>query len=163
MTTLDIADEIWREIGSPTDESVAGISFWLKTNVGQLNIALRKCFVLDSKSLEISPQLDENEKYIFKQMYNCYFYDKKVKSNLGAAAIGVTQVTQAGKTVKLTNRNEVSKVYAQLLKECKKDLAMLVADYRRGKFSPVQVTGNELSNLQVNPVTSAGNRIRGVI
>ena len=37
MKVVDIADEIFRELGEPTSLSIPAISFWLRTNVGQLN------------------------------------------------------------------------------------------------------------------------------
>ena len=34
---VSIADEAYRELASPSDLSIAAISFWLRTNLGQLN------------------------------------------------------------------------------------------------------------------------------
>tara|TARA_R110000772_G_scaffold249530_2_gene364009 strand:+ start:118999 stop:119478 length:480 start_codon:yes stop_codon:yes gene_type:complete len=146
MNTKDIADEIWREIGQPSTESVASISYWLRTNVGNLNIALRTCFTVDNTTLEISPEINENQKYIFKQMQLAYYYGNLVRSNLGAAASSVIQITQAGKTVRKVNRNEVSKVYAQLRKETQEELDKLIFNYRKGRIVPVQVVGNDVGS-----------------
>ena len=37
IKVVDIADEIHRELGSPSDLSISAISYWLRTNIGQLN------------------------------------------------------------------------------------------------------------------------------
>ena len=46
---VDIADEIHRELGNPTDLSVPPISYWLTTNLGQLNNLLN--LILLSKKM----------------------------------------------------------------------------------------------------------------
>ena len=33
MKVVDIADEVYRELGSPTDLSIPAIAFWLRTNI----------------------------------------------------------------------------------------------------------------------------------
>jgi hypothetical protein len=153
MTALDIAQEIWTELDSPSDYSATSISYWLKTNVGKLNIALRTSFGVQADTMEILPELDHNQKAVLKMIFMVYYYDKLVRSNLGAAASDVLQVTQAGKTVKLVNRNEVSKVYATLRRETQQALDNLIHDYRRGKIKPVQVAGDDNSNVTLNPAS----------
>ena len=37
MKIVDIADEIYRELGEPTDNSIPPIAFWIRTNLGTLN------------------------------------------------------------------------------------------------------------------------------
>jgi hypothetical protein len=41
---VDVADEIYRELGEPNDLSLSSIAFWLRTNIGDLNILINKKF-----------------------------------------------------------------------------------------------------------------------
>ena len=66
---VDIADEIHRELGNPTDLSIPPISYWLTTNLGQLNNLLNLTLTLDEDNLELSTDLDDQQKVIFKKLY----------------------------------------------------------------------------------------------
>ena len=37
MKVVDIANEIYLELGSPTTTNLAAISFWIRANIGRLN------------------------------------------------------------------------------------------------------------------------------
>ena len=45
---VSIADETYRELASPSDLSIAAISFWLRTNLGQLNNLIATSYTLDA-------------------------------------------------------------------------------------------------------------------
>lgn len=68
---VDIADEIHRELGNPTDLSIPPISYWLSTNLGQLNNLLNLTLTLDEDDLEFSTDLDGEQKVILK---NCILF-----------------------------------------------------------------------------------------
>ena len=34
---VDVADELYREMGEPSDWSIASIAWWLRANIGDLN------------------------------------------------------------------------------------------------------------------------------
>ena len=44
MKIVDIADEIYRELGEPSSLSIPAISFWIRSNVGELNNRLNTAF-----------------------------------------------------------------------------------------------------------------------
>ena len=54
MKVVDIADEIYRGMGSPTETSVAAISYWLRSNIGTMNNHLNTIFGVDDTTLEIN-------------------------------------------------------------------------------------------------------------
>ena len=62
MKVVDVADEIYRELGSPTDTSVASISFWVRSNIGALNNHTNMEFTIDGSTLEVSYLDDDDEK-----------------------------------------------------------------------------------------------------
>lgn len=44
MKIVDIADEIYRELGEPSTISIPAISFWIRSNVGELNNRINTTF-----------------------------------------------------------------------------------------------------------------------
>ena len=44
MKIVDIADEIYRELGEPSSISIPAISFWIRSNVGELNNRINTSF-----------------------------------------------------------------------------------------------------------------------
>ena len=77
MTTkiVDVADEVYRELGEPADISIASVAYWLRTNIGKLNVLLNKPYLINETTLEIYSS-DEtkdpfgiNEKTIFKKIF----------------------------------------------------------------------------------------------
>lgn len=92
MTTkiVDIADEIYRELGEPSDISIPFIAFWLRTNLGKLNILIDKNYTINTIDLEveaISPEtFTITEKAIFKKMYNISYYDRQIIKLIGRSS-----------------------------------------------------------------------------
>ena len=139
MKIVDIARKIHDDLENPSSPSLVVIATWLRDHIGDLNIALRKCYEIVSDTLESNPEIGPNEAAVLCKIYFVYNYDKLVRENLGAAATGIIEIDQAGKKVKKVNRNEVSKVYAALRKEARSELEKMIMDYRSGKFKPLQV------------------------
>ena len=105
---VDIADEIHRELGNPTDLSIPPISYWLTTNLGQLNNLLNLTLTLDEDNLEFSTDLDDQQKVIFKKLYFVHYYNTKVRATLGAASTdSVVEVSSDGARVRKINKNEL--------------------------------------------------------
>ena len=81
MKVVDIADEIYRELGSPSTISIPPITFWLRTNIGALNNYINENFFINKKSLDIVMEdkegeeriIGENEKSILKRMYFVHY------------------------------------------------------------------------------------------
>lgn len=84
---VDIADEIYRELGEPEDISIASIAFWLRTNLGKLNILIDKKYSINQIDLEIEAISPDTftiiEKAIFKKMYNISYYDRQIVNLIG--------------------------------------------------------------------------------
>ena len=75
MKIVDIADELYRELESPSSLSIASIAFWLRTNYGKLNTLIDAEFeIVESGDYEMSPTPNEEEKAIFKQLFVLYFF-----------------------------------------------------------------------------------------
>ena len=53
MKVVDIAQEIYMELGEPSSLSIPAIAFWIRSNVGALNNYIDKAFKINDSSLEI--------------------------------------------------------------------------------------------------------------
>lgn len=144
MKVVDIALEVFEELGNPSDVSTAAISFWLKNNIGTLNNLLKTNYVIDNNYAEISPELGDNEKAVFKKLYSIHYCEKQIRRHLGAAGLEVLmQVSADGATVRRASKTEVSKTYMQLKKEESLALSELVYAYLIKKSVPLHVTGDD--------------------
>lgn len=150
MTTkiVDIADEIYREMGEPSDSSVASIAFWLRTNIGRLNILINKPYSINETTLEISDTEEDPfgiaEKTILKLIYISYYYERLFRNALGAASTDSTiEIDQNGFRAKKVNKNELAKTYSDLKKQADDQLKMILDSYNINDVTPIQVAGDD--------------------
>lgn len=137
MNLSDIADEIFTELGEPSDISQASIIYWLYTNVGELNTLIESDF--ETTASVITPSPSEIEKQILKKLYTLYFYGRQMNRNLGAAAlVSVASVTEGNRTVRRFDRTNVAKSYKSLIDSTKDDLHIALLAYKMGAATPVQ-------------------------
>lgn len=132
MELVDIADEIYRDLESPSDTSISTISFWLEKHVGDLNVALATSLVVESGAIELT----EEEKSIFKDIFTVYYYGLQVKKNLGASAYDWSELQEGDSKVRRVSRNEVAKTYRGLKKDIEDALEKKVSRYRSNKSLP---------------------------
>jgi hypothetical protein len=144
MKIVDMAQELHFELGQPTDLSVPAISYWLRNNIGILNNRLNKDIIINDNTLELEPNLGEAEKSIYKKIYECYFYDLKIKQTLNSInSDSLLEVTDGGGTVRRINRNETSKVYLEAKKQAFSELDIMIHDYNINDVGPLQVAGDD--------------------
>jgi|GEM_PF-808170 len=139
MTTkiVDIADEIYRELGEPSDVSITSVAFWLRTNLGKLNILINKRYTINTLDLEVDAISPETftiiEKSIFKKMYNIHYYDRQIikligkssalnlinqdtsssgeNATTGSANSDSLEISENGFSYKKTNSESTSQIY----------------------------------------------------
>ena len=97
MKVVDIADDIFRELGSPSTLSIPAIAFYVRGSVGSLNSYINTTFELND-ALEIEEtitytngttrtnEIGISEASILKKMYLVHFYDQKIRTNLTSLA-----------------------------------------------------------------------------
>ena len=152
MTTkiVDVADEVYRELGEPADISIASIAYWLRTNIGKLNVLLNKPYLINETTLEIYSS-DEtadpfgiNEKTIFKKIYTVHYYERLFRNALGAASTdSALEITENGFTGRKVNKNELAKTYSDLKKQADAELKILLDKYEINEVTPLQVAGDD--------------------
>ena len=151
MTTkiVDIADELYREMGEPSDLSIASIAFWLRTNIGDLNITINKAYTINETTLEIEvpegeTEFGTTEKSIFKMLFSIHYYERLLRNALGAASTDSTiEISQNGFTARKVNKNELAKTYAELRKQINAELIELTKNYNLNEARPLQVAGDD--------------------
>jgi hypothetical protein len=151
MKIIDIATEIYRELGQPTDIGVAFVNFYLVSNVGELNNLINTEYEIDSSGSEITPELGEEEKVIFKKLFFVYYYGKKILSVLTSASDSILEVSSDTGTVRMTNKNEISKSFVTLKKLEEDALKKLISGYRSKGYAPQQVAGDDTIAATQNP------------
>jgi hypothetical protein len=151
-TVIDIAQEIYHELFEPSDISIGSIIFWLRANIGELNTRIVGSYALDTELMNITPELSDEAKAIFKKMYQLHYTNKQIRDNLGASGIqSVIEVDEFGSKVKMTNKTETAKTYVVLRKEIVIELDRMINDFRSNEASPRQVCGDDtLSDNGVN-------------
>ena len=147
---VDISDEIYRELGEPSDLSHASIAFWLRTNIGDLNILINKKFYIIESTLEIGIVEDSGdaftdlEKSIFKMIYSIHYYERLFRNALGAASTDSTiEIDQNGFRAKRVNKNDLAKTYSDLRKQIVSELDILTRNYNLNESRPLQVAGDD--------------------
>ena len=147
MKVVDIADEIYRELGSPNVLSIPPITFWLRTNIGALNNYINEHYFIDKISLDIiksekdsNLEIDEEAKSILKKMYSIHYYDVQIRSTLGAASVdSVIEIQSDDTKVKRINKNELSKTFSNLKRVETEELHRLINAYKLRESVPTQI------------------------
>ena len=142
-TVTSIAQEIYEEMGEPSDFSIAAIAAWVRRNIGGLGNMINTEFSIDNNSLEITPNLTDAQKYIFKKMYSIYFFDLKIKSTGSLAVNDYTSIKDDFGSVQKLNKNEVLKNFYQIRQQEYKELQDSINKYELNEVTPLQVAGDD--------------------
>jgi len=156
MKVVDIADEIYRELGEITSLSIPAIAFWVRTNIGALNNLINTGYfinsttleleqaVTDSTGTEVTIEIGEEERAVLKKMYMVHYYDRKIRSNITTLdSDTVISVSDDGSSVTKVNRNEINRVYHQIKKQEYEELKEQVNAFKLSKATPIQIAGND--------------------
>jgi len=145
---VDLANELYDELGEPVDISIPSIAYWLRSNIGDLNIMINKKFYIDETTLEITSEdadlFGNVEKSIFKMIYSIHYYERLFRNALYAATQdSVISISDEGSSVTKINKNELAKNYASLRKQINDELIVLTKNYNINEAKPLQVAGDD--------------------
>lgn len=148
-TNLDdiglFASGTWEDIGSPSDISVASISGWAETHIGDLNILIDSDF--DISGSFFSPPLGNTEKSIYQLMYRIHYYDKRVvEMTNGIFANSISDwssMKEGDSSITRTNRGELIKSLRGSKQDEEAKLQLLVGFYKHNLSLPLQVAGDD--------------------
>ena len=151
MKVVDISDEIYKELGSPTTLSIPVVSYWVRTNIGALNNAINTAYSINSTSLEIEQAICDvataigiDESSILKKMYMVHFYNQKIRTNITAVETDtVLEVTSDGMSVRKQSKSEIGKHLSSVRRQESEELDRMINYYKTNKAIPRQVAGDD--------------------
>lgn len=148
MKVVDIATEIYEDIGQPTDTSIVAITYWIRGKVGALSSLIFKDYTVNATSLEIEDsdgnEIGINEVAILKKMYEIYRWDVLIRTKLVSIdSDDLIEVTDEGSSVRKVSKNEVVKSLKDLKSKDNEEFNRLLNAYRTNTTSPVQVAGDD--------------------
>ena len=145
---VDLATELYDELGEPVDVSVPSVAYWLRSNIGSLNVLLNKPYIINESSLEVEGSSTEtfgiNEKAIFKKLYIIHYYDRQLRKTLNSISLdSVVSISDEGSSVTKVNKNELSKTFSSIKKQEMLELKTLLDKYELNEVAPLQVAGDD--------------------
>ena len=148
MKIVDLADQIFRELGEPTELTLPAISYWIRSNVGALNNYLNTGYIVKEGTLELvdsnSKEIGLDEAVVFKKMYMIHFYDLKIRKNINVVeAETIIAVSDGEQSVTKINKNQVTIALTNLKRAEESELHRLIGSYKSDKSSPRQVAGDD--------------------
>jgi hypothetical protein len=161
--TIDIALEIISDL-EITDIAPGVINSWIKNHIGEFNNMIQGSYTVTDDTFEISPAISINEVSIIKKMYTISYYDRLIRTNLGASAFSsVVEITEDNNKVRLTNKTELGKIYTDLRRQTAIELKNMVDKYHQQSITPASVDGVDGSLPTSTFTTSAGYNPRNQI
>ena len=147
MKIVDIANEIYRELGEPSTTSIPAIAFWVRSNIGALNNYLNESFTINDSYEIVDPNLAEiniQAVAVLKKMYSIHDYDLKIRANIYSITTSdIISISDKGRSITKVNKNEVTKAVTSLKNEEEKNLQALVVAYKNRDSTPIQVVGDD--------------------
>lgn len=151
MKVVDIAQEIYFDLNSPSDLSVAAISFWVRANIGALNSLLFSNFTIDQTTYEIvdaddnTTEININAVAILKKMYMVYRYSVVIRSKLTVTdSDAVIEVQEGEFKVRKVDRAQMIRTVSAEKKQEEEELRFLISAYRSKISNPKQVVGDDI-------------------
>lgn len=152
MKVVDIANELYSELGSPANISLAAISFWLRSNIGRLNNLINENFSILEPTYEIintlsdntTEEININAAAILKKMYHLHYYDILIRENLGASGTDSSiEIESDGMRVRKVSKTEIGRNLISIKKSEMEEYNSLITAYKTNKASPRQVAGDD--------------------
>jgi len=151
MKVVDIAQEIYFDLNSPSDLSIAAIAYWVRSNVGALNNLIFSNFVVNETTYEIvdgsdsAVEIDINAVSILKKMYIIHRYAVIIRSKLTAIdSDDIVEVTDQDQKVRKLDKTQIIRAVSAEKKIEEDILQKLINAYRTKKSAPVHVVGDDI-------------------
>ena len=138
MKLLEIADQIFRELGEPSNLSLASITAWLQYNLGTLNNLICSNYSLTS-GLQADPELGINEASVYKQLYQIHFFERLVATSSGASSYDWVSITEGDSSLKRVSKTDQISEWRRVTTQLKSDLKDLVRLYKINQSQPYSI------------------------
>ncbi len=153
-------NNIYNELGEPSDYSPQKISSWIldNANLGKLNNLIGTCFsgVAYTNDCEnvtgygIEPAIRNDQLAIYKMLFDYeYFRGEARNMAKSSATIGNdwTNLREGDSSITKINKNEISKNFRALSRDSKEDLDKAVKLYLKYNAIPDQVAGDDTEGV----------------
>ena len=152
MQIVDLATQIYLENAEPKDTGIPAIAYWIRSNVGKLNLLLYENFFVDFSggTYEIfkgnnTVPLGHKASDIIKQMYKVYRVNLDIRHTMqGIYGDSVLIARDQDFSITKINKSEILKTLTQLKKDAVKELQEMVHYYRSYHGAPSQVAGDDI-------------------
>ena len=162
MKVVDIAQEIYFDLNSPSDLSLAAVSFWIRANIGNLNNTIFSSFTIND-SYEIvqdDAEININAVAILKKMYMVHRYAVIIRSKITEVTTNdVVEIQDQDTRVRRIDKNQLIRSISAEKKQEEEELRFLISNYRANKSTPGQIIGDDIvaGNYQIDyPYIRAG-------
>lgn len=139
------------DLGSPSDLSVAALSYWIRANVGRLNNLIFSNFYVSDPSLEIldsdnnDAEIDINAAAILKKLYMINRYAIILRSKLSdISSNDVVEVQDQDTKVRRLDKTQLIRSITAEKKQEEDELRYLINAYRAKKSAPKQIVGDDI-------------------
>jgi hypothetical protein len=150
MKVVDIAQEIYFDLNSPSDLSIAAIAYWVRSNVGALNNLICENFGIND-SYEIvdldndNAEINMDAASILKKMYMVYRYSVAIRSKITSLdSSDVVMVTDQDTSVRRSDKTQVIRAVTAEKKQEEEELRNLINSYKTRRNKPGQVVGDDI-------------------
>lgn len=155
MTLLELSTAISQDLGNPNSPTVGVIQYWLRHNIFTLNTLLNTSYTINTTDGSLNPELNDTDSAILKKMYFVYYYDGKIRENLGAASQDpVLEIAENGAIVRMISKNNIALTYTQIKKQEQEELNKLITFYRGNNAVPQSIDGDDTQDTEYNGVNS---------
>jgi hypothetical protein len=147
MKVVDIAQEIYFDLNSPSDLSLAAISFWIRANIGNLNNTIFSNFAINDsyEIVEDGAEININAVAILKKMYMVHRYAVIIRSKITeVGANDVVEVQDQDTRVRRVDKNQLIRSISAEKKQEEEELRFLISNYRANRVNPGQVVGDDI-------------------
>lgn len=147
MKVVDIAQEIYFDLNSPSDLSLAAISFWIRANIGNLNNTIFSNFAINDsyEIVEDGAEININAVAILKKMYMVHRYAVIIRSKITeVSANDVVEVQDQDTRVRRVDKNQLIRSISAEKKQEEEELRFLISNYRANRVNPGQVVGDDI-------------------
>ncbi len=149
---VDLAEDIFLNLSSPSNLSVSFVAYWIRANVGKINNLILTDFVIDDTTLEFTSPSNIPLSYdvgaIFVKSFEIYNLDKLIRDNIGVVFGGqAMSVESDGGKVNLVNPHVVSRLFLDMKKELIKELQILTNGFKINRSNPSSISGEDSISL----------------
>lgn len=147
MKVVDIAQEIYFDLNSPTDLSIAAIAFWVRANIGNLNNTIFSNFAINDsyEIVEDGAEININAVAILKKMYMVHRYAVIIRSKITEVSSNdVVEVQDQDTRVRRVDKNQLIRSISAEKKQEEEELRFLISNYRANRVNPGQVVGDDI-------------------